>query len=613
VPFDLNSDDMTQHLLSFFAQTEVWVGALALAAFLVLYWALRGAPIGQTPREEADEGEGPGAGYRDRVVAAMVAGLLLIVAGAFIAMSRSVSWSLPVFALGFGLVLTLIAVNRRYRHSSPTLRRTVALSDATLTAALVAGILIVANVLAFRYGGRPLDFTRERIYSLSSQSLNLLKDLERDVTFTVFFGASPQAMRQLERVQQLLELYKAANPRRVRIEYVNPFRDLEKIDALKKRVPGVETIEGGGVVVEYGEGEAADRVVVRTSDLFEIPRTGRGADLDRFVSEFKGEDAVTTALTRLREGKRAKVAITTGHGEPSTTELDPRKSGIGLWSTRLNATGFDVVPLNLIREEVPAETSLVLIVSPQSPFQPQEVARLKAFADQGGPVLVLVGGPEKTGLEDFLRSYNVEIGPGVVVDPLLNYMRRPPLVFAPVLGQIHHPIVDPLTNRAVLVPNAAPINIVQAGPGQMVNRTLVPTAILRTTREAWAETDPASRRLERDQKDTPGPLNVAVAVAERPEPGSGRPGKPRLVVFSSRFVGDNIFLEIEPTNLDVLMNSIHWLRGRSELSGIAPKTHTALTLAADPVLRVRLVLVPTMMAVLLIIGLGIVTYVARRE
>jgi gliding motility-associatede transport system auxiliary component len=604
---------MAQPLLNLSSRTEVWVVALALATSLVLYWAMRGAPIGQAPRGETDEVEGPGAGYRDRVIAAMVSGLILIVAGAIIAVSRGVIWSLPAFALGFGLVLTLIAVNRRYRHSSPTLRRTVEFSGAALTAGLVAGILIVANVLAFRYGGRPLDFTRERTYSLSSQSLNLLKDLKRDVTFTVFFGASPQAIRQLERVQQLLELYQAANPRRVRIEYVNPFRDPERYDALKKRVPGVELTEGGGVVVEYGEGEAAERVVVRNSELFEIPRTGRGADLDRFVSAFKGEDAVTTALIRLREGRRARVAITTGHGEPSTTELDPRKPGIGLWITRLNATGSDVVPLNLIREEIPADTSLVLIVGPNVPFKPEEVARLKAFADRGGPVLVIVGGPEATGLGDFLRSYNVEIGPGVVVDPFLNYGRRPNLVFAPVLGQIHHPIVDPLINRAVLVPGASPINIVQPGPGKPVNMTLVPTAILRTTKEAWAETDTAVRRPERDEKDAPGPLNVAVVVAERPEPGGGRPGKPRLVVFSSRFVGDNFFLEVEPTNLDVLMNSIHWLRGRSELGGIAPKTHTALTLVADPILRARLVLVPTVMAVLLIIGLGITTYVARRE
>ena len=78
-------------------------------------------------------------------------------------------------------------------------------------------------------------------------------------------------------------------------------------------------------------------------------------------------------------------------------------------------------------------------------------------------------------------------------------------------------------------------------------------------------------------------------------------------------MADNLFLVEEPTNLDLLMNAINWLRGQAELGGIAPKSHVALTLAADPVLRTRLVLVPTVMAVLLIIGLGLTTYMVRRE
>jgi hypothetical protein len=61
------------------------------------------------------------------------------------------------------------------------------------------------------------------------------------------------------------------------------------------------------------------------------------------------------------------------------------------------------------------------------------------------------------------------------------------------------------------------------------------------------------------------------------------------------------------------MNSISWLRGRSDLQGITPTTHVALTLTADPILRTRLIMVPTVMAVLLIIGLGVTTYLARRE
>ena len=43
------------------------------------------------------------------------------------------------------------------------------------------------------------------------------------------------------------------------------------------------------------------------------------------------------------------------------------------------------------------------------------------------------------------------------------------------------------------------------------------------------------------------------------------------MLFSSRFMADNPFLEVEPTNLDLLINAINWLRGQAELGGITPR------------------------------------------
>ena len=60
------------------------------------------------------------------------------------------------------------------------------------------------------------------------------------------------------------------------------------------------------------------------------------------------------------------------------------------------------------------------------------------------------------------------------------------------------------------------------------------------------------------------------------------------------------------------MNAVFWLKGRPEL-GIAPKTHESLVFSADPGLQFRLVMVPTFMAVVIIIGLGPTTYVAGRD
>ena len=155
-----------------------------------------------------------------------------------------------------------------------------------------------------------------------------------------------------------------------------------------------------------------------------------------------------------------------------------------------------------------------------------------------------------------------------------------------------------------------------------MNANLVPIAILRTSPQSWAETDLTNPRPGLDRSaDEAGPIIVGVAVQERapasPPPGartSAPPGpKPRLVLLSSRSIADNVVQGIEPTNLDLVMNAASWLRGRPDAVGIAPKTHVALTLTADPLLRARLVFVPTIIALITIIGAGAIVYVARRE
>ena len=598
---------MNARLSSFLSRTEFWVVALGLAAFLVLHWILRGAPLGQSAEEEADEAPAPG--YRDRVVAAVVLGLLLVLAGAYVAVTRSVPWSLPPFALGFGIVMTLIAINQRHRHASPVLRRTVELSHAALTATLVAGVLIVINVLAFRHGGRPLDLTRERSFTLESLSLNQVRSLDHPVTFTVLFGGGPLAGAERARVAELLELYRAANPRMIRVESINPFTELEKTEALARRVPDIPIPPDGGILIDYGEGETVQHALVRNRDLFAMPRPN-GASTD-FNSTFRGEDAVTAALIGLREEKKPKVAFTTGHGEPSINDQDYRRPGIATWKTRLGAIGAEVVELSLLSQDVPGDTALLVIVAPKSPFKPDEIARLRSFSDRGGPILALVGSAERSGLGDFLRSYDVEIGGGSLVDLLLNYQGSPKLVFVPIRGPLHHPIIDSLVARAVLVPNAAPLQILSGGSGTPTKPSLVATPILRSGSDSWAETD---RKVERTAgKDQLGPLTIGVAVADRPKPGEVKEGTPRLVLVSSDSMADNVLLQIEPTNLDFLMNAVGWLRSRPEQSGIRPKEHQALMLAADPILRFRLIMVPTVFAILLILGLGATTYAARRE
>ena len=85
------------------------------------------------------------------------------------------------------------------------------------------------------------------------------------------------------------------------------------------------------------------------------------------------------------------------------------------------------------------------------------------------------------------------------------------------------------------------------------------------------------------------------------------------MVLGSRYLADNGFAAVEPTNHDLIVNAVGWLQDRPDLAGIAPKTHVARALTAGPNLRAKLVLLPTLMAIAILIGLGIATYLARRD
>lgn len=619
---------MGERVVEWLSNVYVWSAGLGLAAILLLTWVLRGAPLGQRAEVEADD-EAPGAGYRERTVAAAVFGLALMGLGAFVAATRSIPWSLPLFVLGFGVVVLLVRHNRRYRHASPSLRRVVQVSDAVLNAALLAGVLIVANVLAFKYGTRVIDLTQSRSFSLASRTVALVKDLKKPVTFTVF---GQRDSIQYERVMQLIDLLKAQNPGKIRVETVSPFADREKFVRLVQQVPDVAvmTETGGGVLVEYGEGESANRVVVRNAELFEVDAAAaRDPGSDRFETTFTGEDAIDSALLRLEEGKRSKIAFSTGHGEASTSRVAPSASSptrsIELLRSRLEGNGLEVVPVDLGKQDVPDDVDVLVIPGPRAEFRPTDVTRLAKFARGRGRVVLTLearrDASAAAGLEDWLRDYNLAVGRGLVWDPAAYYAYATPYVIAPT-GLERHPIVEPLRSQGlvVLMPDSTPLTILgMPTPGQAATEPPNPKVrtmpLLRSSPASWAESSPRATERQPSRDGEPaGPLVVAAAAAERgPDNAGPDADTPRLVVLGSTQALDDEMVRIDPLNLDLAVNAISWLRGRREQIGVAPKKSTTLKMTASGPQQLKMIVFPTLMALVAIVGFGLSTYTARRS
>jgi ABC-type uncharacterized transport system len=611
---------MGSSFLDIATRPGVLVGGLAIAFFLVLTWVLRGTPLGQAIGDEP-EGEGrPEPGRRDRAVMTAVSGLLLVAIGAYVAFAVGVLWSVPVFAVGYALVARTIHDNRPFRHASPTLRRVVNVSDTAMTASLIAGVLVVGNVLAFRYGERPLDFTTDKVYSLASLTVNQLKALDRPVRFTVFLGQTPRARRQLGRILQLLDLYKDESPNRISIDVVHPASDQIRFEELAKRVPEVAVTPGGGVAVEFGEGDSVERTVVRNGEMFDVSDNNAfETDRSRIQTSFHGEDALTSALIRLQEEKKPKIAFVTGHGELSIHEMELGKNGLGALRELLAGQGAEILVVNLTREPIPADASVVVLAAPSTEFSPEEAKRLQGYMKNGGRLMMFLDSRAPEGLRNWLKSeFHVTVGTDPVYDGTYNIRGQWNLVIAPIVGDSRHPIVEPLLNRGAAMPVPTALSLdPPAAAGAAMESPFHSEIILRSSQESWVETDAKQSPPQFDpNKDKRGPIALGVAVYELPKHdarGTGEEEIGRLVVFGSSSIASNWFLSSEFANRDVVVNSVNWLRGKPNLAGISPKTHTSLRLAGSPALRDRLVSIPTLMAVLVIVGLGAATYYNRRS
>ena len=173
----------------------------------------------------------------------------------------------------------------------------------------------------------------------------------------------------------------------------------------------------------------------------------------------------------------------------------------------------------------------------------------------------MLGNSEPTGLDDFLKSFNLSIGKGMIIDRQAESWRETRDWSSHRSSRrLKHPIVEALgPNRAVLLPGAAPIEVAGAGrPGTADGCARRSDARARRNPEheqfvvGGAAILEGRRTRSTRTTEQSGPLSVGIAVAERGADGPAwaahRKDKPRLVLFSCPAMAENIFQEsIEPT------------------------------------------------------------------
>ncbi|NOK35278.1 GldG family protein [Corallococcus exercitus] len=505
-------------------------------------------------------------------------GLLLLLSSPFTLLltSGSVALAGSKAVLGAAMLAAYVVTHRRELGRAGTRRTGRFLASSVLTTLGVLGVLVALNVLAFRKNQR-WDLTRERIFSLSPQTVQTLAGLKEKAHALALIPPTHPSYGELE---ELFRRYHEAAPEAFDYAFVDPRR--EPSLAAKYQLKDGQTL----VVISRGEGDAAPHTTL----------------------PLPAEQELTNALLQLSATGAQKVYFLEGHGE---WPLEPPPGGDGLSELRrqLQREGYRPEPLNLLgRKEVPRDAGLVIIAGAKQDYTVPEVAALRTYLGEGGRLLYFTDANTEDGLGLFLADYGVQVDEGVAADPRFN-SGNPFVLVSNFYGK--HAITRPLQERGfnVQLPTARSFTLIREGfllPGVTVE------PVLFSSPYAWVESRPLEDTTPSSGEKMGQLTLVAAASRDTRAAEHKRFDEARLVA-----VGESELL-LDPNwryeaNRNLVMNALGWASHQVEKITLRPpdRETSTLELSEDQMRTLRFV--STDLFPLSLLGVGLAVWLSRRN
>lgn len=419
-------------------------------------------------------------------------------------------------------------------------------TNAVVLSLAVIGIFIVLTIFLNSTKTMQIDLTQNKQFTLSDQTVQTLKSLDKDVHLIAFTSSQTDPLMSRQ-VSELVQEYKKRNGKIVFDQY-----DLEKNPEIAQQY---EVDPSGSLVVESG----TQKKSIYYYDMFQ-----QGQSQGEY--QFSGEQKLTQALVNLNVKDKTKVYFLSGHNELPLNQMT-------LWQSGLEGENYEVKDLNLLREgKIPDDAQSLFIIGPQSDLSDKEAEVIKEYLNGKGKLYIALGfnndmATKWKNIDGLLSVYGIQDQHAVAIEPKQSKLFSP-LTIIPEYGS--HDITKKLQdsnlltlmNLAVAL-NSAPVDNYPS------------TAILKTTDQAFGETDIAQllqNKYGKDDKDIKGPLNLGYAV-------STKDNKPKAVILGgSTFLRDDVIQQ--QGNRDFALNSVGWLQEQKDQVTIRPRENPKVATAA---------------------------------
>ncbi len=511
------------------------------------------------------------------LISALAAGLF------FINFPSQLNYTYGSLGLGIGLIaLSIILRPALFKEIFASKKTLLWVNDLVLILTIIGIGVLVAHI-GFRRNFR-YDFTRNKMFSISDQTIKTLRSLDREVKISAFF---PKNTSDESLIKDLLNEYKRQSDK-LKVVFVDPLRDPMTTKAMRILQPGT-------IVVQC----ETNRKDIFPQDLIEQQGPNAGPDSQ---PRFKGEQMITSAIINVISGKKQKIQFVTGHGEGKISDF--KRAGFAGANEILVRENYDVGEVSLLESDIEEDLSVLAIVSPKKDFLDSEITKIENFVNKNGRLLVALDPMVDTPrLDSFLtRKFGVLPNNNLVVDP--RGIQNNYWLVAGELG--NHQIVNPIRdgNLNVLMFHCRSLTI-EARKG------IKSSEILTTIPQAWAknnvESGAAASPNYDEKNDTRGKMVLGAAI-ENTEVASGS----KMIIFGDSDFASN-YLLANSGHKDLLVNSVNWLTDQEQLISIRPKELETPRILLDKDSANRIFTLSVIISPLAVIIFGGIVFLIRRR
>jgi ABC-type uncharacterized transport system involved in gliding motility auxiliary subunit len=415
---------------------------------------------------------------------------------------------------------------------------------------VIIAVLGAANFLANRYD-KTFDATTNKRFSLSDQSIKVVKGLKSDVHITYFAEQS-----NFPTARNLLDRYANLSPK-IQVEYIDPVKKPQQARAAGFTRDANLIIDSGfrkepakALTEEEVTGALIRSLKTQTRTVYFLSAGGEYSTDDTEASGYSN-------LKQLLQGDNFKTQVLTPKGNApeagKTINLNEKQQP--------QATGF----------EIPKDCTVLVVGGPQLAYPPVVVDAIKKYVDGGGHVLVMLDTPlrisrdsqtqDSPELLQLLSDWGVTPDKDLVLDlsgvgqSLFGTGPEEPVIFQ----YEQQTIVRPMQRVPTAFPLARSLDIKSTGAASVEK-------MFGTSEDSLSITEIGPGGAIDPRKGKKGPFTLAAAGT------TTGANKGRFVVFgTARWAQNGLIGSKALGNRDLFLNTVDWLSSDEDLISIRPK------------------------------------------